>query len=108
MTYEGTWRAARVDVSDLRRRARRAGRRTYDRVRGRLRTLVDDVEPDVERDGGAPAARSPRYLCRTCGTTFDVAVYACPECGGATVEPIPNRNSGSGDGEIIENPGRNT
>ncbi len=30
---------------------------------------------------------SSQYVCRSCGSGFDVQYHVCPECGGYSVDP---------------------
>ncbi|MFA1610408.1 hypothetical protein [Halobellus rubicundus] len=39
------------------------------------------------RESAEAADRPTPYVCKGCGTAFDVQYHVCPECGGYSVEP---------------------
>ncbi|MDS0293438.1 hypothetical protein [Halogeometricum luteum] len=38
------------------------------------------------------------YVCRGCGTAYDVQYHVCPECGGFSVERLPDTDARIGVG----------
>ena len=49
-------------------------------------------------DGRTEAVGNPEfpYVCRGCGTAYDVQYHVCPECGGFSVERLPSADARTG------------
>jgi hypothetical protein len=45
------------------------------------------------RDDAEAALDEYPYVCRGCGTAYDVEYHVCPDCGGFSVEYRPRRDA---------------